>query len=435
MVVGLPLLDAMLPRGASAAPSPRRFVVYAHPLGTLGEWFWPVPPGGTPWTYAHPMGRATTFRTGTSPLDVPLSTLSPILTPLQAHRGEMLLVENLDNTTGNHGGYGAMLTGHPLAGDLGGGISIDQELARQIGKDSKFPSLQLGIKSTKQVGKLATVSWYGAGKGAAPENNPRAVFDRVFSDVRTDPMQANAFLAQRRSVLDAALSQATSVRARLGAEDRKKVDNYLESFRSVEKRLAVTVSAGCTKPQPPGAAFDAVEQLPATTRTQIDLLVLALACDLTRVATIQMSNEANNLVFTFLGNKGRWHDLSHTTTRGGGWEALMDEYVRVNKWNTEMIAYLVGRLKEMNLMSTTLVLWVNPMNNGQIHNSSNLPTALFGSLGYFKQGRHVRLPAAGKGENRYLNDLYTSILHAFGIAAGGFGDATRSRGAIAEIKA
>jgi hypothetical protein len=447
--IALPLLDAMgRPRGAKAQQGLKRFIVYAHPLGTLGEWFWPVPPGGK--TYAYPTPRGHTPRTGLTSLDLPLTGLSPILDPLTAHKADMLLVENLDNTTGNHPGYGAMLTGHPIAGELGGGISIDQEVANQIGKNNKFPSLQVGIKASKEVGKLATVSWYGAGKGAAPENSPQAIWERVFSDVQTNPQQASALLTQRKSVLDAALGQAGSLRAQVGAEDQKKIDNYLESFRAVEKRLSLgSISgAGCSKPPAPGtgttgaprgsaSVWDAVENLPMTTRTQMDLLALALACDLTRVATIQMSNEANNLIFTFLGNTGRWHDLSHNGSKEAGWEALMDQYIKVQRWNSEMLGYLVTRMKELNVFTGSVVLWVNPMNNGQIHNSLNLPIALLGSAaGFFKQGRHVRLATNGdRGGGHYLNDLYISILQSMGVPATTFGSPAHVKGALAEIKA
>jgi hypothetical protein len=210
----------------------------------------------------------------------------------------------------------------------------------------------------------------------------------------------------------------------------------------VESRLSIAVGGGvgCAKPAAPGGTtsmWDVVDNMPVTTRTQMDLLAMALACQVTNVATIQMSNEDNNLIFTFLGNTGRWHDLSHNGTKEAGWESLMDQYVKVQKWNAEMIAYLIKRMKELNVFANSTILWINPMNNGQIHNSFNLPVALFGSAGgYFKQGRHVRLAGTNtRGGGRYLNDLYVTILQAMGVPATTFGLASYVKGPLTEIKA
>jgi len=439
--IALPFLEAMerwMPAAATgraaaqAAERPKRFIAYCQPLGTFGEVFFPPGPGGTLYEWpeeacAEGKCRARVFRSGDGWLDDPSWRATEILAPLDRHRDDVIVLENVDNATGNHKAYAAMLTGWvPQTSSnpkYARGISIDQELAKHLGPDTKFASLQLGVKTSSQPGTRQAVSWYDEAEPAMPEAYPRAVFDRVFAGVTSNPDAMGNLLAERRSILDAALDQASSLRAQLGAADRERVDSYLESVREVERRLAILPdAASCSRPEEPRDFTERdlrdLSLVPEVTRTQLDLLAMAMACDLTRVATFQMSFEATNIVHTWLGGTGRWHDLSHNGG-SGTWQPDMRQYVDISVWNAQQMAYLIDRLRAFEVFDDTTVLWINPMHNGQIHNADNLPLVLAGNLGgALRTGRHLRVP-----RDRFrVNDLHAAILQGCGVDADHFGD-------------
>jgi len=438
--IALPFLEIMGAHSALAAPTgtARRFIAWAQPLGTFGEMFWPTPPGATPYTMYAPgatcpdLGQAKdrcrlkVGRTGETFMDNPSFEPSRILEPLRRHRDDLLVLENIDNARGNHGGYTAMLTGRDIVNEGGRshatGISVDQEIAKAVGKDTRFPALQLGVRSSDKVHVRHTVSWYGDAQGAAPESNPLEVFKRVFSGVQTEPGEVNYLIEQRRPILDASLEQAADLNKRLGARDRAKVDEYMTSVREIEGRLTAMGAANCeAPPEPadyPGLGVRNFDDVPAVSKLQIDLLVMAMACDLTRVATYQFAYEATNMVHSWLGNNERWHDLSHNSGAGDGWQDRMEQYVRISEYNAQRIAYLIDELKRFDLFDETLFLWINPMNNGQIHNGDSIPIVVAGGGGYLKTGRHVRF----ERKKHKVNDLHVVLLRAMGIDADAFGD-------------
>jgi hypothetical protein len=404
-------------RASAQAGAPKRFVLMIQPFGTQGEMFFPTAAGPSA---TFPSQPAVVFRSGGAPLDDPGFKLSPILQPLAPHRNDITVVEGLDNTTIGHSSYGTVATG----GSINGGPSVDQALAPLIGKTTKYPSLQFGCASTIGAGPECIVSWYGPGKGAPPENNPQTMFARLFSDVRTDPKAAGNLLAQRRSILDAAIGQATALRARLGADDRAKLEQYFTSMRDVERLLSAAAAPrggqGCKPPAEPGQSkgyWTSENNMAAAVAAQSQLLLLALACDLTRVATFQISADTANPAFPFLGVNSRWHDLSHARNS--------PEFTKVNVWYATQVAALITRLKEMDLFAGTVVLWLSHMQNGAVHDSHNLPVVVAGGLGgVFRTGRHLRVAS------RYVNDLHVSLLQGFGGSQTSFGSAGMNKGPI-----
>ena len=442
-----------LPSLGQTSGSTKRFIAYCQPLGTFGEMFFPHGPGETP--YAFPNGfpssvcslsrdkykcRERVFRSGSGAVDRTDWVPSRILAPLERHRDDLLVLEGVNNYTGNHKGYAAMLTGASVV-ESGGqkhatSISVDQVIANAIGQDTKFASLQFGVRSSTKVGSRETVSWFGSGQGAPPENNPAEVFRRVFSDVATPDGAVNHVVEQRRSILDAAIGQAESLRGRLGAEDRQRVEMYLTSVREVERRVSLTAAAGCQAPEEPDFELDrkgqpVSELTPMVAETQLDLLALSMACDLTRVATYQMGFEATNMTHPWLGVSGRWHDLSHNGGGEDGWWDAMDEYVRVSEWNATLIAGLLDRLKNHGIFDDTAVLWINPMHNGQIHNSHSIPLVVAGSAGgFFRTGRHVRY---AEDDPHDVNDLHVMLLRSMGIEADRFGAEDGNRRPLEEL--
>ncbi len=424
----------------AAGEGTQRFIVYATPLGSFAEMFFPTPPGGTPYQYPTAdnfVPRERVYWTGDTPMVNPEFEVSHILEPLAAHRDELIVLEGLENSGGNHRGYCCMLTGTEtveIAGTkLGGGISIDQEIANHIGDQTRFSSLQLGVRTPSKIGAKETVSWYGEAQGAAPETDPRVAWDYLFSDLETDPEAAEQLRARQKSVLDAALGQAQDLRGDLGSLDRAKLDDYLEAFREVERKLELA-PATCDRPETPEEQdWKDDESAPLCTELQLDMLAMAMACDLTRVATFQMASEATNMKHPFLGVNGRWHDLSHIKGDVPGFELEMQDYVAIQRWNAGHIASLIDRLQAFGVFDQTGILWITPMHNAQIHNRYNLPIMLAGSMGgALATGRHVRLD---RDAERVVNDLHVTLLQAMGIEAETFGESHKVQGPIPELLA
>lgn len=445
MALALPML-ASWPRrtGAqSTAGTLTRFIAYCQPLGTFGEEFWPNPVDGSRYVYdprsscsEGPRGRcrAKEFRTGENALEVELTANSTILEPILArHRSRTLVLENLNNARGNHGGYSSMLTGSTRDGR---GPSIDQALIPLLGQRTPFPSLHFGVRSSVQIGDRFCASWYDAHRGVAPSSNPRAVYERIFSDVGTEPDAAAQVLATRRSILDAARDGARRLRTQISGEDAERVDQYFDAVRDLELRLSQLPSGeGCFVPETPLDDANSTNErrnlaiVPEVARAQVDLLAVAMACDLTRVATFQMAFEATNMTHPWLDVEGRWHDLSHNGGSGDGWQDTMRSYVEISRWNAELIARLVDRLVELGSMSGTALLWINPMNNGQVHNGANIPVALISEDAGLKTGRHLRLERNG----HRVNDLHTALFSAAGQPRPRFGDEEHNRRPLTEL--
>lgn len=446
----LPLFESLAPRQALAQASGaglRRFIAWCQPLGTFGEEFWPNSEGQALWNYPTgidcPDGwgpnrcRAKEFRTGQTAQDFELNGTSNILEPLlERHRSRLTVIENVNNAGGNHGSYSSMLTGSTREGRS---ISIDQRLAPTLSDGLRFDALQLGVRSSTKIGDRYTVSYRGNNRGLAPSSNPRANFERIFSGVTTDDSAADRLLSIRGSILDGAMGQASRLRARLSNPDQQRLEQYFDAVRSLETRISqMPTTQGCFVPEPPIDDPRATDErrdldlVPSVAEAQVDLLAFAFACDLTRVATFQMAFEATNMTHPWLNVTGRWHDLSHNDGAGENWQDLMQQYVRISRWNAQLIGRLADQLQSLGALDGTAILWINPMNNGQVHNSRNLPIAVLSENAGLRQRRHVRFEHANAPQ---VNDLHRTLLTAAGLEAGTFGDADRNNRVLSELLA
>jgi len=302
VAVGLPFLEAMRPFGmrssqAAGSAPPKRFIVFFSPDGNIRE----------NWV---PTGTETAF------------TLSRILTPLAENQQSVVVLDGVENKVGGYSatpgddhmkGMGTMLTGIGLlpgntqggAGDpagLAAGISVDQQIAAAIGANTKFRSLELGV----QAGSAGTVWGYTAYSGAnqplPPDDNPASVWNRVFSAFGGDAALLRQ-QAERKSVLDAVMQSYNKLNPRLGAFDKAKLDEHLGNIRDLEQRLgaAPTMGAACMKPAMPATIdYKANANFPAVGKLQMDLLVMAMACDLTRVGTLQWEQSVGDIRFTWV---------------------------------------------------------------------------------------------------------------------------------------
>jgi hypothetical protein len=407
----LPLLPS-LARGQSTT-FPQRFIVFFTPNGTLHDEWFPEP--------------------GVSETDF---TLRRILLPLEAHKADLLITRGIDMASIHEGpgephqkGMGGLLTGwHLLDGDMIGGdgslagwgrsISLDQLIANHIGATTPVRSLELGVRSSHPSGMGEVrnrLSYLGPEQPLSPEDDPRVIFDRLFSSATQDQALLAAQTARRRSVLDAVRQQFATLTPRLGHEDRMKLETHTALVRDLEQRLefAGTIDDHCTVPTAPAEiALDDENQMPALAEAQIDLLVAGMACDVTRVATLQFSNAENHVRFPWLDSLGDGHSLSHA---GPSNEAAKEERVARGRWYAERFAYLLERLKsvpegEGTLLDNTVVLWVNELSLGNTHDQNSMPFLLAGrGGGAIRTGRYVQ----------YVNashcDLLTGLAHAFGV--------------------
>jgi len=363
-----------------------------------------------------------------------------------------MVVEGLQLSTSSMGpggahqlGIGQVLTGTPLLtgelfspfddGDLvvgwGGGISVDQRLANVLGGETWLRSLQLGIQTRKApvltVG--STLSYRGANQPVASEDDPHQVFARLFGADGAAGATLETLRAKRLSVLDTVKAEFDALSAAVGAEDALRLEAHADHVRDLELRLQNNLApldcqappkTGLTNPDDP-TVYGLVGSV------QMDLLTTALACDLTRVATVQWSFAGSEHVFDELGAGGDGH---HTLTHLVQSPEVLATRVEIEAWYAARVYDLVTRLAftpdgEGSLLDNTLVVWVNEMGDPTPHLYSPMPTVLIGDLqGHFQSGRLIDTAGAS------MNDLHLSVLHGMGVPDASFGLEGHSTGPI-----
>jgi hypothetical protein len=410
--LGLPWLEAFAPRHASAQSElPRRFVVMFTPNGLLPSW--------------TPSGSETDF------------TLSPILAPLAPHQGDIVLVRGLHQQggggDGHQNGIGGMLTGAKLNGGTFGGVqaapagwasgpSVDQRIADEIAGTTKLRSLELGV----QVGAAdnwGRMIYRASNQPLPPEDDPAAIYARVFADLHTDPAVLERLRQRRKSILDSVAGEYARVSAALGSADRQRLDAHLEAVRDIEERLTRSGNVGgaaCSDPIVHAVAKHENDAYPEVGALQLDLLVMALACDITRVASLQWSRSVSQTRFTWLGINEGHHDLSHL---GDDDPVAIDKLTRINTWYTGQLASLIAKLKAIpegdgTLLDNTLILFCNELAKGNTHSREDASYVLAGRAGgALDTGRFLHFEGAVPH-----NNLLVSLLNALGIPDQTFGE-------------
>ena len=387
--------------------------------------------------------------------------LSPLLKPLENVAGEFSVLQNLWNeqTVGRNGHWPkvpAFLSGGFVVRTSGkdldtGGQSADQLIAQTLGDRTPLPSLELGVdeaySGVDNVGGGFTriygshIAWRDPHTPVPKEIVPRLAFDRLFRTGPAAPVMsgftahqkgvtdalANSMATDDASILDAVLEDAKDLRRRVGAEDRGKLDEYLGSVRSVERRIDAALKpqrrwineGRFDVPRPgPGIPEDFTEH----TRLMLDILVLAFWTDTTRVATHMFGNAQTGRNFSFLdGVTGSYHGISHHKNEPGG----IERYVRINHWHTEQLAYLLGRMHELREADGTLldhsqVLFGSTIKDGNAHQEKDLPLILAGrGNGAYRPGRRIRF-----AEDTPLCNVLLAMLRTAGVNRESFGDST-----------
>lgn len=422
--MALPLLDAMEPHAAQAAPASKK---YPQRMAFLF-----VPNGKN-------MAHWTPEQTGAA-FELP-STLQP----LQNVREYVTVLSGLahDKARANGDGPGdharsvaAFLTGcqpRKTAGaDIKAGISVDQFAAQQLGKATRFPSLEIGCERGAQAGNCdsgyscaysSNISWASESLPMAKEVDPRLVFERIFAGAdRRENTETRARRERyRQSILDMVTEDANRLKGQLGTRDLRKLDEYFTGIREIEKRLQLAAkSQEVTVPgakKPDGIPADFGEHI----RLMADMLVLAFQADLTRISTFMFANDGSNRPYRMIGISEGHHDLSH---HGGDAEKL-DKIRQINTFHVQQLAYLLERLKsvqegEGTLLDNTLLVYGCGIGDGNRHNHDNLPVLLCGrGGGTVKSGRHIQYPF-----DTPMNNLYLSLLDRVGVQCHSLGDST-----------
>ena len=410
--VALPWLEAFAPRRALAQSTlPRRFVVVFTPDGLLPSW--------------TPTGSERDF------------TLSPSLAPLAPYQDDLIVIRGLSQQGGggdaHQNGMGGVLTGAKLnTGPFAGtgaapagwasGPSVDQRIADAIGGRTKLRSLELGVQ-VGQADNWGRMCYRASNQPLPPEDDPAAVYARVFEDLHSDPAVLDRLRGRRQSILDTVAGEYQRVARSLGSSDLQRLDAHLEAVRDVELRLtrASHQSGGtCSDPVLPAVQKDSNDAYPDVGGLQTDLLVMALACDITRVASLQWSRSVSQTRFTWLGITDGHHDLSHL---GDDDAAGVDKLTRINTWYAEQLASLIAKLKAVpegdgTLLDNTLILFCNELAKGNTHSHKDAGYVLAGGAGgSIQTGRFLHY----EGDIPH-NNLLVSLLQAFGLPDETFGE-------------
>jgi hypothetical protein len=411
--IGLPLLDAMIPAAtalaATPAVTPRRFGFMYIPHGAdMGAW--------------TPTAAGSGF------------ALSPTLQILDRFKDSMVVVTNLMRAGGLAEMHAAAASGW-LSGaipkrtegqDYRVGTTIDQVLARQLGGDSPFSSLEFATEDfTGYVGGctpgyscayMNTISWATPTTPLPMEINPRSAFERLFGDGSSDAERARIF-AEDRSLLDAIAAEARVLRARLGAGDRARVSDYLDNIREIETRIQKTeaqqradVELGI---KPLGIPDSFVEH----TALMFDLVATAFRADLTRVFTFMMSREGSQRTFQDIGIPDPWHVVSHH----GEQPEKVARNAKINVLCLEMLGKFLDTMRQTRegdgtMLDQSLLFYGSGMGNSNVHATDPLPMLAFGG-GAGKGGRHLVLR-----EKTEIGNLWLSTANRFGGSLDRFGE-------------
>jgi len=329
------------------------------------------------------------------------------------HRKDISVFAGLDHgVKGGHFAVHSFLSGVRQVDAKGmpdGNISVDQRAAETVGGATRFPSLTLGSEEGLHGGCM--MCWTRSGTRVTPIQGPREVFRKLFvNESEAEQARTQERLALQGSILDAVNGDARSLRTRLDAQDRQKLDEYFTSVRDVEKVLEQRRKWAAV-PKPPAPIKEPENRgLVSDIPVLYDLIALALQTDSTRIATLEIAGGFESAV---LGVRKDYHALSHH----GQVKESIDLLVKLERYQTEQFARFLTKLKSIEdgdgtLLDHTMVVFGSGMGNGNAHTNLNLPVILAG--GGFKHGQYHLFP--GQGPNRQpLSNLYLSMLQRFGV--------------------
>jgi len=406
-----------LPSFGATEEATKKFISMYSPNGTMQSEFWPE-------------GTETDF------------TFKRILQPLEPIKDDVMLIHSMQNMISVPGdahqrGFGGLWTakqltdgnskgGNPADSPVAwsGGISVDQVIANLIGTQSRFKSLEYGV-ACGSPSIWTRMCYLDGDVPIEPEMDPYEAFSRLYGSANSGNVNEDAQRAIRlKSVLDDVSEDLSSIGNFLSAEDRQKLEYHTEYVRQIEQTLqAPDLSGDCYIPTL-GARVDINkdENIPQIGKLFMDLIVSALACGQTQVASLQWTKAASQARYAFLGVYDAHHELSHYND---AYEVAFEAITNINTWYAEQFTYLAKKLKETpdpsgngSLLDNSFMIWGNELGKGNSHSLRNIPFVSAGSLqGEFTTGRFIQ-----QEEQQTHAKLLTSIANAYGANLTGFGD-------------
>jgi len=417
--IALPMFDAMVPAMSAATPKQPLRMAFVYV------------PNGIDMRHWNPEYEGA------------LGELPRTLKPLEPLKDDLLLLGNLTHNTGralldgagDHGRCcGSYLTGIQVkksTSDIKAGVSMDQLVARQIGGQTRFPSLEIGLEDARQSGDCDSgyscaytnnLAWRSETQPLPPVLDPRALFERLFGDGAAMTPEAKARQAKyRRSILDFVTSDTKKLQMDLGPTDRRKLDEYLSSIREVELQLQKAEKDNAQidphMDKPYGTPADFAEHF----RLMSDMITIAFQADLTRVVTFLVTHEGTSRAYREIGISDGHHPLTHHM---GNTEKL-DKVAEINLYHMQQFGAWMQRVKaakdgDGSLMDHSMIVYGAGLSDGNRHLHEDLPTAILGKAnGTIKPGRRVVF----RRETPMCN-LYLSMMDRMGVHMDHFGDAT-----------
>ncbi len=433
--IALPFLDAMTP----AATAWGRDAGGARALRLIAM------------EMVHGVAGATTFgakKNMWSPAEVGSAfDLTPTaLAPLEPYRDYLTIVSNTDcrnaeaftppEIGGDHFRSAAVFLtqAHPhqtQGSDVHAGTSLDQIYAKAAGQETPIPSIQLCIESIDQSGGCFygyscaytdSISWGSPTDPLPMIRDPRAVFDQLFGAGATPEMRARR-RRKDKSLLDWVMTSAGELKASLGAGDRARLDDYLDTVREIERRIQKVEAHNSTgEPRDlPSAPIGVPDSYAEHVRLMFDLQALAFAADITRVFALKLSRDVSNRVFSEAGATTGFHIASHHNER----EDRITDFAKINRYHVSLLPYLLDKLKQIpdgdgTVLDHSLIVYGSPMGNPNVHNHKRCPLIFAGHAGGRLKG-NVHIKAA---DGTPMANAMLAGLQSVGLDIGTFGDST-----------
>jgi hypothetical protein len=415
--VALPMLDAMAPALSAARVAPPRLGFVYVSNGVIQEQWNPAA-----------TGKGFEFTPILKPLE-PLREHLNVLSGL-AH----LQADTFGDGTGDHPRASAVWLSGVHAWDrtrpgveVRLAVTADQLAAREIGRDTRLASLEMNVDNPTQGAcdsgdcfYVNTVSWRNETTPNVAESHPRVVFERLFGDGGS-AAQRLALAKSTGSILDSVTREVNRLAGTLGAGDRTKLAEYMDSVREIEQRIQNTEARGAQSVELPERPTDIPDSFDAHTKLMLDLQVLAYRADATRVFSMVMARELSSRTYPFIGVPEQHHAVSHHRNDPD----LIARKAKIDNYHVQLFAYFVEKLRDTpdgdgSLLDHSLIMYGGGMGNGNLHRHTDLPCVLAGKLGgKFTTGKHLSYP-----ENTPMANLLVTILDKAGVHVEKIGDST-----------
>ncbi len=420
--LALPLLESMVPAATAlaqtaATPKTRMGCIYIPHGATMDKW--------------TPAAEGTGF------------AFSEILQPLEPFRSRVNVISDLahqpvapwtgEDTGGaeNHVRAAAVfLSGaHPVKkNEAYVGATVDQLAAQLVGQDTPLPSIELSMEPVNLTCGDAgftcayrnTLSWKSATLPLPMENNPQLVFERLFGDGSTDA-QRQERRNQARSLLDSVRDQIPSLERDLPAGDRRRLREYLDEVREIERRVKLFDDTLSRSLDLPDAPVGIPTEFEAHLKLMFDLQVLAYKTQITRISTLMLARENSNATYPATGVRDGFHNASHHSNE----RKNMDQFAVINRYHVRMLGYFLERLQatpdgDGTLLDHSMILYGSSLSDGNEHNFDPLPIVLAGGAsGRLTGGRHIR-----HAPQTPMSNLLLTMLHKMGAQVDTIGDST-----------